>query len=356
MNVTETEIFRAEGLPLLQNRLYETEELARCCPVGDVRLKKDPVTSIIQNGAFEAHRVVYDREYNNEQAASPAFRAHLDYIADLIRTNFDEASVIEVGCGKGVFIDYLRRRKFEVTGLDPAYEGEDPAIQKCLFKAGLGLQASGIVLRHVLEHIENPVSFLGLISEANRGLGKIYIEVPCFDWICENRAWFDIFYEHVNYFRVCDFERMFGKIHHIERTFGGQYLSIIASLDSLTESFESNSTAERFPNLETDIERVSREIQEWKNISSRKIAVWGAGSKGVVFSIHMKRLNVAVDYVVDINPEKVGKFLPCSGIEVISPQQFVSVASPGTRVLVMNPNYLNEIVALAGESYEYSCV
>src|SRR5690606_23338008 len=99
--------------------------------------------------------------------------------------NFSESDIIEVGCGKGVFIDYLRRRQFAVTGIDPSYTGEDPAIQKRLFVPGLGLRANGIVLRHVLEHIEDPVAFLTAIAQANGGAGKIYIEVPCYDWICE---------------------------------------------------------------------------------------------------------------------------------------------------------------------------
>ena len=61
-----------------------------------------------------------------------------------------------------------------------------------------------------MEHIQNPYEFLSQLKDANGGGGRVYIEVPCFEWICEHRAWFDIFYEHVNYFRRSDFNRMFG--------------------------------------------------------------------------------------------------------------------------------------------------
>ena len=71
------------------------------------------------------------------------------------------------------------------------------------------------------------------LKTANGGTGKIYIEVPCFDWICEHRAWFDIFYEHVNYFRLADFKRMFGEVIESGKVFGGQYLYVIAELSSL---------------------------------------------------------------------------------------------------------------------------
>jgi len=356
MTNSQPEIFRVHGLPVLQNRLFLKEEEARGCPVGDVVLRIDPVTSIIHNAAFDSQRVIYDHEYNNEQAASSSFRAHLDYVADLVRCSFEKDDIIEVGCGKGVFIEYLRRRGFAVTGLDPTYEGVDPAIQKRFFRSGIGLHANGIVLRHVLEHIENPIGFLKSIADANNGQGKIYIEVPCFDWICENRAWYDVFYEHVNYFRVGDFERIFGKIFHIERTFSGQYISIIADLGSMVGTSESVSTGIGFPDFSGEVTRFSDEIARWRSASGRKVAIWGAGSKGVIFAVHMSRASAKIDYVIDINVDKIGRYLPCTGIEVVSPERFLVLAERNTRIFVMNPNYLNEIKGLAGSSFDYVCL
>jgi len=100
---------------------------------------------------------------------------------------------------------------FEITGFDPAYEGTNKDIIKEYFTPAAQVHRDGIILRHVLEHVQDPVAFLVNIRDSNNGNGKIYIEVPCFDWICRHRAWFDIFYEHVNYFRMDDFRRMFGK-------------------------------------------------------------------------------------------------------------------------------------------------
>jgi amino acid transporter len=72
--------------------------------------------------------------------------------------------------------------------------------------------SKGIILRHVLEHIPNPFDFLCQLRRANGGGGLIYIEVPCFDWICKKKTWYDIFYEHVNYFRMQDFIKMFSRV------------------------------------------------------------------------------------------------------------------------------------------------
>ena len=63
----------------------------------------------------------------------------------------------------------------------------------------------------------------------------IYIEVPCFNWICRNRAWFDIFYEHVNYFRLSDFPKIFGRMVASGNCFGAQYLYVVGDLSTLCQ-------------------------------------------------------------------------------------------------------------------------
>ena len=135
------------------------------------------------------------------------FREHLDAVGDLVRVQLGGRSLLEVGCGKGTFLEHLQSRGFEVQGVDPAYEGTNPAVVKAMFTPELDFTPARVILRHVLEHVQDPVGFLGQIRDANGGTGAIYIEVPCFDWICAHRAWFDVFYEHVNYFRLADLAR-----------------------------------------------------------------------------------------------------------------------------------------------------
>lgn len=140
-----------------------------------------------------------------------------------------------MGCGKGYFLEHLCRQGFSVTGFDPTYEGSNPHIVKSYFEPATGLSADGAVLRHVLEHMSNPVAFLQSIRDANGGGGRVYIEVPCLDWIVDNRAWFDIFYEQVNYFRLADVHRMFGSVLEAGHVFGGQYLYVVADLATLRQ-------------------------------------------------------------------------------------------------------------------------
>ncbi len=63
----------------------------------------------------------------------------------VILRHFLGKSLIEVGCGKGYFLEYLHQAGFDITGIDPAYEGDNPKVIKARFEASLGVSADCIV-------------------------------------------------------------------------------------------------------------------------------------------------------------------------------------------------------------------
>jgi hypothetical protein len=351
------EIYRAEQLPVFQNRMFHYEQEARNCIKGDVVLVQDLETGLIFNQAFRPELMQYDADYQNEQAVSTVFQQHLKNISELIVKHFEAHSLIEVGCGKGYFLEQLQRLGFEITGLDPTYEGSNPSVLKKYFSPEIGIGADGVILRHVLEHVQDPVGFLLNIRESNGGVGKIYIEVPSFDWICEHRAWFDIFYEHVNYFRLRDFDRIFGRIYETGHTFGGQYLYVVADLATT-----------RMPTYdETDFFEFPKDFLGTVNLYATRLriqnrehrvasAIWGGASKGVIFALFMERAGAKIDIVVDINPAKQDKYLAATGLHVRSPDEAMRRLSPCADLFVMNSNYLSEIKELTAHSFNYLSV
>jgi hypothetical protein len=351
MTTTDSEIYMCPNLPVLQNKVYATEEEAKQAATGDLRLVQNAATGLIHNADFDGNLVSYDRNYQNEQACSPAFRKHLKAVANLLEDHFLPGPIIEVGCGKAVFLNMLRARGHHITGIDPAYEGDDPTIIREYFGPHTGVSAQSLVLRHVLEHIPDPVGFLADIRDANHGKGRIYIEVPCLDWIGDHKTWFDLFYEHVNYFRLGDFLRMFGSVQHAGHSFNGQYLSVIADLETLRAPVHDGSHYS-FPQdflggIEAHAARAGR-----KPDSPR--VVWGAASKGVIFSIFMERAGTPVNAVIDINPVKQGKHLAVTGLRVHAPEDILPTLPDGTEIIVMNDNYLEEIKNMAGSRFTYT--
>ena len=341
------ELYRIEQLPVFQNRMYDTALEAKNCPKGNMHLVEDQTTGLVYNMAFRPELMTYDDRYQNEQAVSPLFQRHLETVATLINQSMGRERLVEVGCGKGYFLEMLLTKGFDVTGFDPTYEGDNPRIQRKYFAPGVTDAAEGLILRHVLEHIQNPYDFLRLLSEANGRRGKIYIEVPCFDWICTHRAWFDIFYEHVNYFRLSDFKRLFGKVLDSGRLFGGQYLYVIAELSSLREPKIDTDDCIIFPNDFT------RKIAEPITTNVNQSAIWGGASKGVIFSLMKEHAGSPVTTVIDINPAKQGKYLAGTGLRVQSPEDAIAKLPKGSTIYVMNSNYLEEIKQMSHNAYHY---
>lgn len=345
MNANARLLYEASDFPIFQNRMYDTQQQARACPRGQIALVEDMGTGLVRNASFDPDLLVYDAAYQNEQANSAPFRTHLDWVADLIDTTMDSASLIEVGCGKGTFLEILSARGAQITGFDPTYEGDDPRIEKVLFGPDLGMNAKGLILRHVLEHIEKPVDFLMQLAGANGGQGLIYIEVPCFDWICDNRAWFDIFYEHVNYFRLSDFHRIFGRVVASGNCFGGQYLYVVGDLATLQEPAHDLAGAVDFPADFT--------ASLAQGATTDRDIVWGGASKGLIYSMLRQRAGRPVAGVIDINPAKQNKFLAGTGLQVQAPEDLLPRLAKDTRILVMNPNYTKEIKDMSGNKFTY---
>lgn len=336
------ELYRVEQLPIFQNRMFDTTLEARNCPKGDMLLVEDLTTGLVCNAAFRPELMVYDKHYQNEQAVSPLFQQHLDAVSSIIDQRMGREKIVEVGCGKGHFLEMLLTKGFDVIGFDPTYEGTNPLVKRQYFAPGVIEKADGLILRHVLEHIQNPVGFLEQLKIANGGSGRIYIEVPCFDWISQHNAWFDIFYEHVNYFRLSDFNRIFSAVHESGRLFGGQYLYVIAELASL-----------KTPVINLQ-DRVDFHINFDSNIAEQnRTAIWGGASKGVIFALLKARIGQPVSTVIDINPAKQGKYLPGTGLQVKSPEQGLANLQSGSTIYVMNSNYLEEIKQMSKYQFNY---
>ena len=264
-------LYEQKDFPVFQNRMYDSAQEAKDCPKGDIRLVEDGSTGLVYNAAFQPELMNYDGNYQNEQGVSPCFRHHLEEVTGIVMKHLGRHHLVEVGCGKGFFVELLLERDCDIIGFDVTYEGSNPRVRKQHFEQGVIDHAKGLVLRHVLEHIQNPYTFLQFISDANGGSGRIYIEVPCFDWICDHKAWFDVFYEHVNYFRLADFRRMFGEIIDCGHLFGGQYIYVVAELSSLRPPLYEVAESVCFPSdfsCHADASIVA---------VNGRIAVWGGG-------------------------------------------------------------------------------
>jgi SAM-dependent methyltransferase len=299
---------------------------------------------IIENVLFHNSLIHYDLDYDNEQANSTTFKNHLQEVIEILIPFSLNKKVVEIGCGKGYFLELFRKRGVDIVGCDPTYDGVNKNVIKEFFSSDLGLKGDLIILRHVLEHVENPINFIFEIAKANDNKGLIYIEVPEFNWILENNTFFDIFYEHVNYFTYINFMHIFGNIISSGVFFGGQYQYVIASLTQI------NYPPYKFQKIDSTISfyRFESTLAYLSNIQ-KNIYIWGAASKGIIYNIYLHNRNITSSTLIDINPKKQNKFAPITGTRIISPQEFI-LEKKNCIVFIANPNYRNEIIEFVNDT------
>ena len=340
-------LYRAAGIPAMQNKLFSTRAEALAAPSASLELCQDE-TGLVFNRCFDPVVVAYDDSYQNDQGHSLQFQRHLDEVCELCcrHLSSEKHLAVDVGCGKGGFVELLRQKGVNAIGYDNAYQGSSSYIRKSFFSVDSHDQGDLLTLRHVLEHIPSPWQFLDGIAAANGYKGLLYVEVPDLEWILEHRAYFDLFHEHVNYFRADDFSRRFGDAVIFQaKSFGGQYLSVVINLESVREC-RSSLARESHSGLQAAFDQLSEyEAMTYATLAeSHEIVLWGAAAKGVVFAAKSPAaIKRKMLYAIDINPRKQGHFMPLSGVEVVDSTMGVARLEASSLVVIMNSNYEQEI-------------
>jgi SAM-dependent methyltransferase len=344
-------LYTQKNIPVFQNKVYDSFEEANRAVCSDVILRIHEKEGVVVNANFNPGLMDYDANYQNEQNYSPYFQQYIQEVLNKFNAVIKDkgSKIAEIGCGKGYFLELLHSKGFNVIGFDPTYEGDSPLVIKEYFDdrfSDMGIDV--FLLRHTMEHIPDPFSFLHTIARANGYKGKIFIEVPTLDWIIEKKSFWDIFYEHCNYFTEQTFVNFFEKAE-TGRLFNGQYMYLYADLADLKK--ELRQFVIREDNFDFDFETL---VRDWEKIliqhSAKGIAVWGAGAKGSTFLNLLDPQRTLVKYVVDINPRKQGKFIAHTGHLIISPEQFSKLNDAAT-VIIMNENYKDEIINYLNKDY-----
>ena len=358
--------FRLDAVPVHQNVLLRSRPEALVADMGTIELGFCRTCGFIGNTRFDPTRLCYSPSYENTQGCSPSFQAYLaEVVAHLTqRHGLHGKRVIEIGCGKGDFLALLcTSGDHQGIGFDPSFEPDRTALPSSVqivrdfySERYAGYEADLVCCRHTLEHVAEPVPFL---RQVRRALGEhesaVFFEVPDVRWILAGVAFWDICYEHCNYFSPSSlaylFERCgFGSVC-ISTAFGGQYLWIEAvatspgppSVPADAEMAALSNAVARFGQAHTHRMHEARAAIATAHRERRRLIVWGAGAKGVMFLNALGVGHEVIHYVVDINPRKQGCFIAGTGQEIVSPE-FLSEYKPDI-VFVMNPNYLREIQA-----------
>jgi SAM-dependent methyltransferase len=361
-------LLRRNKIPVFQNIVISDEAIAAQFKDGKLSLFACQECGFVYNSDFNANKIIYNQAYDNCQLHSTYFNNYVNGLVHRILEDYKirNSRIIEIGCGQGEFL----KRLVENTeygnygfGFDPSYRGEDTLLDgRLVFQKDYysekyaNIDADVIVCRHVIEHISDPVALLRTIRKAVRNKEGIllFFETPCVNWILDNRVFWDFFYEHCSYFNENSIRTAFSSagftIRKINDIFEGQYLWVEATLSS-DDGDNFSTTQFSWMNFEkcinTYVSNESKMVDNWRSYinilhkKKHKIAIWGAGAKGVTFANLIDPDRTIIECVIDINPNKQGNYIPGTGHLITDVE---TAAQKGvTHAILMNSNYMAEI-------------
>ena len=368
---SETEIFfEIPEFPTLSNVLLKTAEAARQWPKAPIRLGFCQGCGWIGNTAFDSRLLNYGEHYENSLHYSAVFQNYAERLARYLfrRFHLKGKDLIEIGCGQGDFLHSLCELGWNRgVGFDPSFSPERAHsngrqdirfVRDYYSPQYANYRCDFLCCRHVLEHIEDPKSFLQNVRQAldGRRQAKLYFEVPNALFTLRGMGIWDPIYEHRSYFCRHALRRLFVssgfRILSMRERFGEQFLCLDAEMASHGKGEGADSTGGRkqLRRMAGDVRNFARAyrtkvekhralLRESKR-GGKKVALWGAGSKAVNF-LNVFREEEAVEFVVDLNPSKRGMFIPGTGQKIVAPE-FLQTCRPDA-VVVMNPIYRGEI-------------
>jgi hypothetical protein len=359
------QIYRAPKVPIFCNQYWPTKTDAVRAAGGALDIVQCDACSHVFNAAFDAEQIQYAVGYENSLHFSPTFTGYAEDLAKRLidRYGIRGKKILEIGCGDGDFLTMLCETGgnqgfgFDPSQTDRRVDGANGAVVS--IRGGYYgpdtrvADVDVICSRHVLEHLPDPGGLLRMVHDMHKDRPNAiaYFEVPNGEFCLEPHGVWDLIYEHVSYFtrqsltfllRSCGY-----RVLDIGLAFGGQFLWAEVALDGAGEtragsSAASSATADQIrAGYEAMIDASRRKIEVCAARGLR-MALWGAGSKGVTF------LNIAdpaksIETVIDINPRKQSHHVALTGQQVVAPEALAGIRPD--VIFIMNALYAQEIAA-----------
>lgn len=354
-------------VPVHSVLLMETRQVAVSYPKGDIALGFCPECGFISNTLFDASVHEYSGNYEETQGFSPTFRAFHQRLAESLIEKYGlrQKKIVEIGCGKGEFLSLIcELGDNQGIGFDPAFvadrnpaaEGVDVTFVADFYSEKYAhVGADFFCCKMTLEHIPDTANFVRTVRRAvgDRRDSVVFFQVPDARRVLRDLAFWDIYYEHCSYFSAGSLARVFREagfeVLETWTDYDDQYLMISAR--PAVEPQPASELERETPRLvKEDIEyfvnQQAERIDSWRREiaglqeAGRRAVVWGSGSKGVAFLSALGG-GEEIEYVVDINPFRQGKFMAGTGQEIVAPS-FLAEYKPDVAI-AMNPIYRQEI-------------
>jgi len=180
----------------------------------------------------------------------------------------------------------------------------------------------------VLAHVPDLNGFVAGIATLLKEDGVAVIECPYLLDLVDHREFDTIYHQHLCYFSVTALDRLFRRhglfLNDIERipTHGGSIRSYVGRKEDVRDSVKQLLAEERDLGVDSyhfygtfgeRVERIREQLRELLHDLKRqgkRVAAYGASAKGSTMLSYLDAGPELVEFVVDRNVHKQGKFMP----------------------------------------------
>ncbi len=320
-------------------------------------------------------------EYAYFSSFSSAWLKHAEeYVAKMTETLAltDKSFVVELASNDGYLLQYFVKRKIPSLGIEPAVNVAKAAREKgvetrdVFFNEGTAqeLRAAGkmadlVLGNNVLAQVPDINSFVAGVSVILKPSGTATFEFPHLMRLFDGNQFDTIYHEHFSYFSLLSVEAIFRKhgltVFDVEElwTHGGS-LRVYARhaadetrpaterLKALRAREDSGGYGkiETYTRFEDGVRETKRRILDVlidAKRAGKRIAGYGAPGKGNTLLNYCGIRTDFIDFTVDRNPYKHGRFLPGTHIPIFPPSRIDEVRPD--YIFVLPWNLKDEIVA-----------
>ena len=280
--------------------------VCQCNDCGLIQLKNNPV--------------VY---YKNVITAASLSESSKDNLVNEWRPfvkkyNVEGKGAIEVGTGRGDFLQVLEKLNINAYGIENSAENIKECNKKNLNvdKAYLtelpetfSKKYSLVVCNNFLEHQPKTKEFISCLRDLLIDDGIVYISVPNVDYLLEKACLYEFVADHLVYFTEQTLRKAMEMngfdILEAYKKNNGNDLVVIAKLQSTVNISEARETVSEI------IDSIKKEVNSYKNV-----AIWSAGHRALALMAMAKLTEI--DYVIDSANFKQGKFTPILHKKIIT--------------------------------------
>jgi SAM-dependent methyltransferase len=317
-------------------------------------------------------------EYAYFSSFSDSWVEHAERLVDegVRRQKLDSGSrVIEVASNDGYLLQHVVARGITALGIEPASniaavaQGKGIPTLNEFFSEALARQIAAtsgqadlLVANNVFAHIPDLNDFTAGLAAALKPGGLLSIEVAYLVRLIERNEFDTIYHEHFMYYTVLSAETVLARhglrlldVEELE-THGGSIRLWVVHEDDQRPSAESveaikaretaagYGSAEGYAGFATRVEATKRDLLEFLITERRRgstIAGYGAPGKGNTLLNYCGIRTDLIDFLVDRNPYKHGRFTPGTHIPIFPPER-LDEARPDV-ILIMPWNLRDEI-------------